>query len=220
MGSAAGGAGPTPRRSLAWSTYSSPACTRKRRAVAAEAGGRASGAPGRTSPAALAARLDRILGGAAALVAAVPMPYLEHRSSGSGRSVGDLAFHLFRSALAFADGMDLGRLSPEWLAQARPPDLQDGESVARYGALARGRIAGWFEGAGSGEYARVIDAPGGPRTGRDLLERTVADAARDLIELYGMVEELGITPEPLPADVREGRPPSRGGEHRAGEGGS
>jgi len=144
------------------------------------------------------------------------MPYLEHCSSAGGRSLGDLAFHLFRSALAFADGMDLGRLSSEWLAQVRPPDLQDGEAVARYGALARGRVAGWFEGAGPGEYTRVIDVFDGPRTGQDLLERTVTHAAQALIELHGMVEELGIVPpEPLPVAVLE--MPSLGGEPRGDE---
>ena len=165
----------------------------------------------RRSPADLAARLDRILACAGGLVASVPMPYLEHRSADGGRSLGDLAFHLFRAALAFADGMDLGRLPEEWLAQTRPPDLQDGDAVARYGALARGRIGGWFEGAGPGEYARVIDVFDGPRSGQDLLERTVADAARALIELYGMVDGLGIgPPEPLPVSVLEGLPVSRG----------
>ena len=64
------------------------------------------------SPADLGARLDRILACAGGLVASVPMPYLEHRSAGGDRSLGDLAFHLFRSALAFADGMDLGARCP------------------------------------------------------------------------------------------------------------
>jgi hypothetical protein len=146
------------------------------------------------------------------------MPYLEHRSAGGDRSLGDLAFHLFRSALAFADGMDLGRVPSEWLAQTRPSDLQDGDAVARYGALVRGRVAGWFEGAGPGEYARVIDLPDGPRSGRDLLDRTTADAARALIELYGMVDELGITPpEPLPVADLEGLLVSRGPKARVDE---
>ncbi len=162
------------------------------------------------APADLAARLDRILACAGGLVASVPMPYLEHRSADGDRSLGDLAFHLFRSTLAFADGMDLGRLPSEWLAQTRPPDLQDGDAVARYGALVRGRVAGWFEGAGPGEYARMIDLSDGPRSGRDLLERTTTDAARALIELYGMVDGLGITPpEPLPVADLEGLPLSR-----------
>jgi hypothetical protein len=106
----------------------------------------------------------------------------------------------------------------EWLAQTRPPDLQDGDAVARYGALVRGRVAGWFEGAGPGEYARVIDLPDGPRSGRDLLDRTTADAARALIELYEMVDELGISPpEPLPVADLEGLPVSRGPRARVDE---
>src|SRR5688500_16633243 len=159
------------------------------------------------TPADLAARLDRILARAETLVSSVPTPYLEHRSAGGESSVGDLAFHLFRAALAFPDGMDLGRVPSEWLAQSRPPDLQDGDAVARYGALVRGRVAGWFEGAGSGEYARVIEVSDGPRSGRELLEQATAHAARDLIELHGVIEGLGIAPpEPLAAADFEGLP--------------
>ena len=170
------------------------------------------------APADLAARLDRILACAGGLVASVPMPYLEHRSVDGDRSLGDLAFHLFRLTLAFADGMDLGRVASEWLVQTRPPDLQDGDAVARYGALVRGRVAGWFEGAGPGEYARVIDLSEGPRSGRDLLEQTTRDAAQALIELYGMVDALGITPpEPLPVADLEGLPASRGPKARGDE---
>jgi hypothetical protein len=167
----------------------------------------------------LGARLDRILACAGGLVATVPMPNLVNRSDDGGPSLGDLEFHLFRSALAFADGMDLGRLPSEWLAQTRPPDLQDGDAVARYGALVRGRVAGWFEGAGPGEYARVIDLSDGPRSGRELLERTTMDAARALIELYEMVEGLGIVPpEPLPVADLEGLAVSGGPKVRADEG--
>jgi hypothetical protein len=171
------------------------------------------------SPANLAARLDRMLACAAGLVASVPAPYLEHRSARGGRSLGDLAFQLFRSALAFADGMDLGRLPSEWLAQTRPPDLQDGDAVARYGALVRGRVGGWFEGAGPGEYARVINLCDGPWSGRDLLERTTADAARTLIELYAMLDELGISPpEALPITAVEGLPLALGPQAGMDEG--
>ena len=65
---------------------------------------------------------------------------------GETAASGDLAFHLFRSTLAFADGMDLGRLPSEWLAQTRPPDLQDGDAVARYGALVQGPGRGLVRG--------------------------------------------------------------------------
>jgi hypothetical protein len=64
----------------------------------------------------------------------------------------------------------------------------------------------------------VIDLSDGPRSGRDLLERTTTDAARALIELYGMVDELGITPpEPLPVADLEGLLVSRGPKARVDE---
>jgi hypothetical protein len=158
-------------------------------------------------PSELAARLDRILASAGRLVASVPMPYLEHRALGGGLCVRDRAYRVFRLALAYVDGMDLGRLPAEWVEQNAPPDLRDGDAVARYGALVRGRVGGWFEGAGPGEYARVIDVYDGPRSGHDLLEQMTARAARSLIELYAMVDDLGITPpEPLSAADLDGLP--------------
>ena len=159
------------------------------------------------SAAELSARLDRILACAERLVAAVPEPYLEHRASEGEQTIRDLAYGIFRASLAFADGMDLGRLDERWLGEHAPADLLDGRAVARYGALVRGRLGGWFEGAGPGEYARTIDAPGGPSTGRELLERTTADAGRGLRRLYALVSELGIAPpDPLPAADLEGLP--------------
>ncbi len=161
----------------------------------------------RLSPPELAARLDRILARAGRLVASVPMPYLEHRALSGGLCVRDRAYRVFRLALAYVDGMDVGRLPAEWVEQDAPPDLRDGDAVARYGALVRGRVGGWFEGAGPGEYARVIDVYDGPCSGHDLLERTTAQAARSLIELYALIDELGITaPEPLPAADLVGLP--------------
>ena len=64
----------------------------------------------------------------------------------------------------------------------------------------------------------MIDLADGPRSGRDLLERTTTDAAQALIELYGMVDGLGITPpEPLPVADLEGLPLSRGSAARVDE---
>ena len=56
----------------------------------------------------------------------------------------------------------------------------DGAAVARYGALVRGRLAGWFEGAAPGEYARVIAVYYGPQAAHELLERTTWHAAQHL----------------------------------------
>ena len=144
-------------------------------------------------PADAAARLDDTLASAERLVASVPAPYVEHRAAGSGLDVRELAHRVFSIGLAYVDGMDMGRLSAEWLERPPPDDLHDGAAVARYGALVRGRVGGWFEGAGPGEFARVIETPEGPVSGGALLERMTAMADAALTELRRAVDELGIT---------------------------
>jgi hypothetical protein len=163
--------------------------------------------PGKLPPAELAARLDGILETTQEVIAAMPDEHLEHRPPQRDRTVRELAFHVFRLALAFADGMDVGRFPEGWLQEKAPADLRDGASVARYGALVRGRLTGWFEGAGSGEYARVIDVYYGPQSGHDLLERTTWHAAQHLRQLYALAGELGVRlPRPLPSTSFEGLP--------------
>jgi hypothetical protein len=154
-----------------------------------------------------AARLDGILARAERLVACVPAPYLAHRVAGTHLDVRDLAHRVFSVALAYVDGMDMGRLPDDWLERAPPDDLHDGAAVARYGALVRGRVGGWFEGAGPSELARVIETPEGPLSGDALLARATAMADTSLIALRAAVDDLGITPvEPRPANPR-GRTP-------------
>lgn len=154
---------------------------------------------GQLPPVELVARLDRFLAAAERMIALAPGPDLYAKVPGRHRSVGDLAYHLFRLSLAFADAMDLGRLPAEWLEEKAPRDLRDGEAIARYGALVRGRLGGWFEGAAPAEYSRTIDACDGARAGHDLLERTTAHAARHLLELRATLDELGLRPgESLP----------------------
>lgn len=161
----------------------------------------------RLSPLELGARLDRILACTGRLVASLPIRALDHKPPQRDRSVRDLAFHVFRLSLAYVDGMDMGELPESWLQEQAPPDLVDGPAIARYGALVRGRVAGWFEGAASSEYARTIEVYDGPQNGHDLLERTVCHAARHLRQLYALAGDLGLTPpQPLPTSDFEGLP--------------
>jgi hypothetical protein len=154
----------------------------------------------RLPPAALAARLDRILEVATVLVPRIPDARLGWQPPGSDRALGDQGFHLFRLGLAFADGMDMGRYPDSWRAEAAPADLTDGAAVARYGALVRARLGGWFEGAGPGEYARRITAPDGTCSGHELLARTVAEAASRLRQLHAALDGLGVRDlPPVPA---------------------
>lgn len=129
--------------------------------------------------AALGRRLDEILAEAERIIRAVSEEEMSAVVE-DGASLRDVAFRLFRLGLGFADGMDLGRFSEEWRGERAPGDLRDGAAVARYGALVRGRLEGWFEGAGPGELRRVIAVPGGPRAGLDLLERITSEAERRL----------------------------------------
>jgi hypothetical protein len=158
-------------------------------------------------PLELGARLDRILACAGKLVASLPIQALDHAPPQGDRSLRDLAFQTFRLALAYVDGMDIGRLPASWLDETAPPDLVDGQAIGRYGALVRGRVSGWFEGAAPSEYARTIQVLEGPLTGHDLLERTTWQAARHLLRLYTLASDLGVTPsEPLPTADFDGLP--------------
>jgi hypothetical protein len=163
--------------------------------------------PAKFSPAELASRLDRILASAERLIRDMPAEHLEVKPPQRDRTLRDLAFHVFRLSLAFPDAMDSGRLPEGWFEERAPRDLTDGPAVARYGALVRGRLAGWIEGAGASEYSRVIDVYYGPQSGHDLLERTTWHAAQHLRQLHAMAEGLGVRPAaPLPAADLDGLP--------------
>ena len=158
-------------------------------------------------PAELAARLDIILGSTQELMRAVPARYMDWTPPERNRPLRDLGYHVFRLSLAFVDGMDLGKFPESWLLDKAPADLRDGAAIARYGALVRGRIAGWFEGASAREFDRVIHVYYGPQSGHDLLERTAWHAGQHLRQLYVLAERLGITPPgPLPVDTFAGLP--------------
>ena len=159
------------------------------------------------SPGELGARLDRILESTQRLVRDLPEPLLDWVPPERARSLRDLGYHVFRLALAFVDGMDLGDLPEGWLGERAPTDLRDGVAIAGYGALVRARIAGWFEGAAPVEFERVIRVYYGPQSGHDLLERTTWHAAQHLRQMYVLVGRHGLAPpEPLPVDAFAGLP--------------
>ncbi|HKA63100.1 MAG TPA: hypothetical protein VKH83_11795 [Methylomirabilota bacterium] len=129
----------------------------------------------RLDPATLGRRLDDLLGTGERMIRGVTESGMDTETPGDGR-LRDVAFRLFRLGQCYADGMDTARFSDDWRSERAPDDLHDGASVARYAALVRGRLGGWFEGASAREFARIISAPGGPRSGHDLLEQVCADA--------------------------------------------
>ena len=159
------------------------------------------------SPAELSKRLDRVLESIERLIGVVPDRLLTFTPPERERTIRDLGYHAFRLSLAFIDAMDQGRLPETWFQEKAPATLTDSHALASYGALARARLAGWFEGTPPEDYARVVQVYYGPQSAHDLLERTTWHAAQHLRQLYDLAARLGVTPPaPLPAEALAGLP--------------
>ncbi len=141
------------------------------------------------------------------LLAAVPDDRIEFTPPERNRTLRDLGHHVFRLSLAFVDGMDQGEFPGWWLQDPPPPGCRTGGDVARYGALVRARLQGWFAGTGPDEYARIVNVYYGPQSGHDLLERTTWHAGQHLRQLYDLADRIGVAPpRPIPASALEGLP--------------
>ena len=148
----------------------------------------------------LARRLDHILGSAQGLVGQFDAAQLDVIPPERKRSIRDLGFHIFRVGLSFVDTMDQGRMPDTWFEERAPEGMRDGGDVARWGALVRGRIEGWFAGARDDEFERVLGA-------HDLLERTTWHCGQHLRQLYILAERMGVkAPSPLPVESFKGLP--------------
>jgi DinB superfamily len=150
-------------------------------------------------PRELGMRLDAILAAAQELTRAIPAERMGWKPPERDRTLGDLAFHVFRVALSFPDTMDTGYLPESVFAENAPPDFTDGAAVARYGALVRGRVGGWFEGAGESEFARQASTYYGLQSAHEFLERTTWHCAQHLRQLHVLFDRIGLTP-PAPLD--------------------
>jgi hypothetical protein len=161
----------------------------------------------RFTPAELASRLERVLESAQHLTARFDARQMEHVPPERKRTLRDLTFHVFRVGLSFADAVDRAALPEEWFEERAPAELVTGGDVARYGALVRARLTGWFQGAGADEFKRTVETYYGPQAADELLERTTWHAGQHLRQLYVLAERLGVTPPaPLPKDALEGLP--------------
>jgi hypothetical protein len=158
-------------------------------------------------PRELARRLDHILDSAQSLIARFDRAQLDTVPPERKRSIRDLGYHIFRVGLSFVDTMDRGHLPETWFDERAPEGMGDGGDVARWGALVRGRIAGWFEGAADNEFDRTLSIYYGPQGAHDLLERTAWHCGQHLRQLYVLAERVNIKPAaPLPTDAFKGLP--------------
>jgi len=158
-------------------------------------------------PAVLAARLDRILASTEALLHLIPDARMEWTPPERNRPLADLGYHIFNLALGFIDGVDRGTFPETVHSQTAPTDLRTAGALARYGALVRARVSGWFAGASDAEFKSVVETYWGPMVAHDLLERTTWHTGQHLRQLYVLAERLSVTPAaPLPVDAFEGLP--------------
>jgi hypothetical protein len=156
--------------------------------------------PVKLSPAELADRLDRILATTEALVRKIPDARMEWTPPERNRPLADLGFHVFRLSLGFVEGVDRATFPATVHTETAPSDLRTGEAVARYGALVRARLSGWFAGAGGDEFKQIVETYWGPVVAHDLLERTTWHAAQHMRQLYILVDRIGVMP-PAPEPV-------------------
>ena len=151
------------------------------------------------SPKVLAERLDRILATTEALVREIPDERMEWTPPERNRPLADLGFHVFRLALGFVEGVDRATFPATVHTETAPADLRTGDAVARYGALVRARLSGWFAGAGGDEFTQIVETYWGPVVAHDLLERTTWHAAQHMRQLYILAARIDVkppTPEP------------------------
>ena len=159
----------------------------------------------RLSPAALARRLDHVLGAAGRLIANVEPQHLTLRHPGRDRSLHQLAYHLFRLSLAFRDATIERRLPETWLQELAPPGMPDGVALAGYGAAVRDALREWL--ATDGATSGIVETYYGSQTAHELLERTVWHATQHLRQLHALLEEAGVPPqEPLDRSLLAGLP--------------
>ena len=158
-------------------------------------------------PPVLAERLDRILASTESLVRRIPDERMEWTPPERNRPLADLGFHVFRLSLGFVEAMDSATFPDTVHAELAPRDLRTGDGLARYGALVRARISGWFEGAAKEEFAQTVQAYWGPIVAHDFLERTTWHAAQHLRQLYILAGRIGVTPAaPEPTELYKDLP--------------
>jgi hypothetical protein len=142
-----------------------------------------------------------------ALVRVIPDERMEWTPPERNRPLADLGYHVFRLSLGFAEGVDRNSFPETVHTETAPADLRTGDAVARFGALVRGRLSGWFAGAGPDEYERVVDTYWGPVVAHDLLERTTWHAAQHLRQLYILTARIDVQPpQPEPVDAYKDLP--------------
>ncbi len=161
--------------------------------------------PRKLTPAELAERMDRVLAATQRAIRQVPRERLGMKYPGRDRTVHQLAFHVFRVAASFADTREQGYLDGAWFEENAPPEMADGEAVARHGETVRARLRAFFQRPGwcDGQVSTYY----GPQAAPDFMERTTWHCAQHLRQIYWFLDEMGVAKDaPLTDADLEGLP--------------
>ncbi len=145
-------------------------------------------APKKLSPAQLAERMDVVLDATQRAIRQVPREHLGMKYPGRDRTVHQLGFHVFRVAASYADTREQGNLDGAWFEENAPPEMADGDAVARYGETVRQRLRAYFARPGwcDGEVSTYY----GPQSAPEFMERTTWHSAQHLRQIYWFLDEL------------------------------
>jgi len=159
------------------------------------------------SPRELAEVQDNILYYAQHLVKRLTPAQLALKHPERDRTLGQLAYHVFRLSAAFVDTMEQGHLEQLWLVEDAPESLRTGEALAVYGQQVRDRLAAWFAQAPDEVFARIASTYYGEQGTHLLLERTTWHAGQHLRQIYDLLERDGSLPvSPVGPELFEGLP--------------
>lgn len=157
-------------------------------------------------PQSLVEKLDMVLRAAARYTAQFSEEQLRTVFRNRNRTVGALAFHVFRVAemgLQAAQQIPLRFESFDDL----PPEPWQGGDILGWGGQVRERIAQWWQSETDRSLRYLVPTYYGQRSMHDVLERTAWHAAQHTRQLILILETYGITPDgPLTAEDLSGLP--------------
>ena len=160
------------------------------------------------APAALAAKLDRILETAVRLTRQMPDERLEDLLPNRPRSWRVLMHHVYQIAVAFLEMDENDRtLTYESMVEPPPEDMRTSAAVAKHGAAVRARFAAWWSRTAGEDFSGPVPTYFGGTTRHEMLERTVWHTAQHVRQVASLLERAGVVPDrPLGAGDLRGLP--------------
>ncbi len=101
--------------------------------------------------------------------------------------------------------LDATQRAGAWFEENAPPEMVDGDAVARYGETVRQRLRAYFARPGwcDGEVSTYY----GPQSAPEFMERTTWHSAQHLRQIYWFLDEMGVEKDaPLTDADLEGLP--------------